>query len=48
MLRVRREGGDIWRHDVLAAEPRAEITITADEIAQVEKQIDHYTIDTRG
>jgi len=34
----------VWRKDVLEAEPRDEITITSDEIAQVERQIDSYEL----
>lgn len=32
----------VWRRDVLAAEPRDEITITPEEIEQVERELDWY------
>jgi glycosyltransferase domain-containing protein len=32
----------VWRREVLTAEPREEISITPDEIARVERELDHY------
>jgi glycosyltransferase domain-containing protein len=34
----------IWRDQVLTAEPRSEISVGQDEIASVERQLDHYII----
>jgi glycosyltransferase domain-containing protein len=35
----------VWRNAVLTAEPRAEITIDAEEIARVEAALDNYRLD---
>jgi hypothetical protein len=34
----------VWRREVLAAEPREEIAITPDEMAQVERELDNYRL----
>jgi glycosyltransferase domain-containing protein len=36
----------IWREQVIKAEPYDEISITADEMQQVERQLDHYQLDS--
>jgi glycosyltransferase domain-containing protein len=36
----------IWREQVIKAEPRYEISITADEMQQVEQQLDDYQLDS--
>jgi hypothetical protein len=36
--------GYVWREQVCKAEPKAEITISNEEIARVERQIEHYLL----
>jgi glycosyltransferase domain-containing protein len=38
----------IWRKAVAKAEPREEITISAEEMADVERQLDHYHLDVQA